>query len=270
MRLTEQGEVLAERYDNRHIAHRHLEQLTWATLLASATPDQPVEPRWRQVISEASQTAQRTYRDLIEQPAFIDYFRRATPIDQIETLPIGSRPSRRRGIASLDDLRAIPYTFAWTQSRQVLTGFYGMGTALQPLVDSDLQLLRTMYQRWPFFRAVIDNAELGLIRFDGAIAERYAQLAGDNAADVHQRIVEEFALAEAAVLAIKQVDVLAEAQPWLRAAFQRRNPDVDLLNLVQCDLLKRCRTLDLEPTSELSLAARQTIQAIASGLRTTG
>ena len=130
LRVTEQGEVVAERYGDPLIAHRHLEQLTWATMLVSAHMEPPPDPQWIARLSAAADEGYRAYRRLVEDPEFPAYFNRATPIEAIESLPIGSRPSRRNQRATLDQLRAIPYTFAWTQSRHLLTGFYGLGSGL--------------------------------------------------------------------------------------------------------------------------------------------
>ena len=130
LRVTEQGEVVAERYGDPLIAHRHLEQLTWATMLVSAQMEPPPDPHWIARLSAAADEGYQAYRRLVEDPEFPAYFNRATPVEAIESLPIGSRPSRRNQRATLDQLRAIPYTFAWTQSRHLITGFYGLGSGL--------------------------------------------------------------------------------------------------------------------------------------------
>ena len=273
IRITEQGEVLAERYDDPAIAYRHLEQVTWATMLVSATEPQPADPAAQRLIEEAAQRSMRAYRALIEDPAFVEYFSEATPIDAIETLPIGSRPSRRGGQRSLGDLRAIPYTFAWTQNRHMITAFFGLGAGLGPAAEEDPELLRRMYADWPFFRGVIDNAELALAKCDIGIAREYAALMEDRgAADrIWSMIESEYQRARRVVLAITGRDELLAGTPWLKRSIEVRNPYVDPLNLIQMELMRRSRDVpeeaDAEPLDEL---LRLTIQGIAAGMRTTG
>ena len=272
LRVTEQGEVLSERYDDPVIAHRHLEQIINATLLVSAGSSQPPEPAWVAAMDELSVASFRKYREFVEHPGFVDYFDHATPISEIETLPIGSRPSRRGQRKSLSDLRAIPWTFAWMQSRHVLPAWFGLGTAVREFVDSndkDWSMLRSMYAAWPMFRALIDNAELALSKADMQIARCYAALVNDQTSDeVWQLVSTEFECSRGAILLIKQVGELLADVDWLRNSVRNRNPYVDPLNLSQITLLKRLRTDDPEP--ELTDLVRLTIQGIASGLRTTG
>ncbi len=131
LRLTEQGEVLADRYDDPDIAHRHLEQVVGSSLLAAGNPSPPPADGWEQLMQQMSSQALRHYRDLVEQPGFVEFFRTVTPISEIEQLPIGSRPSRRKPGGGLADLRAIPWVFSWTQSRCLIPAWYGLGTAMQ-------------------------------------------------------------------------------------------------------------------------------------------
>ncbi|HET6423731.1 MAG TPA: phosphoenolpyruvate carboxylase, partial [Planctomycetaceae bacterium] len=194
LRMTEQGEVLAERYDDPAIAARHLEQVTWATLLVSNRPDQAAPHQWRDLMDHLAEQSYRHYRKLVEHPGFLAYFDQATPISEIERLPIGSRPSRRRERKSLSDLRAIPWTFAWTQSRQFIPAWYGLGTALWDDVQSrhdDWGLLQDMYDRWPLFQAVIDNAILALAKADLGIAQRYAELADRETGQEVWKLIED-------------------------------------------------------------------------------
>lgn len=279
LRMTEQGEVLAERYDDPRIAARHLEQVTWATLLVSNQPEEPTPTEWRELMDHLAEQSYRYYRKLVEHPGFLNYFDQATPISEIERLPIGSRPSRRRERKSLSDLRAIPWTFAWTQSRQFIPAWYGLGTALWDHVqahDNDWGPLQAMYDRWPLFQAVIDNAILALAKADLGIAERYADLLGDRAdgKEVWQLIQEEFHRSQAVVLMITKQPALLAGTPWLQQSIQERNPSVDPLNLIQIELIRRMRTA-MEDGKEdvadrLGQLVRLTIQGVASGLRTTG
>ncbi len=272
LRVTEQGEVLAERYDDPRIAHRHLEQLIEATLMVSVQSDVEQNAEWVSAMTRMADLSLHKYRELVEHPGFLDYFAEATPIGEIETLPIGSRPARRGARTSLSDLRAIPWTFAWTQSRHFLPAWYGFGTAVCGIVDDrdqDWSLLQAMYRDWPMFRALVDNAELALAKADMEIAHLYARLTpGQSSEEIWQLIRNEFQASRAAVLVISEHHDLLSAVDWLSRSIQKRNPYVDPLNLVQVELLRRQRSNDAAP--QLTDLLRLTIQGVASGLRTTG
>jgi phosphoenolpyruvate carboxylase len=278
LRMTEQGEVLAERYDDPHIAHRHLEQVTWATMLVSGAPQPPVEPAWVDRLQGMAEASYKHYRQLVEHAGFLSYFDLATPIGDIERLPIGSRPSRRRDQRSLTNLRAIPWTFAWTQSRHFLPAWYGLGTALMTERRStdDWEPLQRLYITWPLFRAVIDNAVLALAKADMGIARRYAELtpADSPAREVWSLIEAEFQETQAAVLMITREPSLLADTPWLQRSIQERNPSVDPLNMIQIELIRRTRAAvdhgDEATVARLTELTRLTIQGVASGLRTTG
>jgi len=271
LRVTEQGEVLSERYDDPVITHRHLEQIINATLLVSAVPARAPEREWVSAMDSMSKRSFDHYRKLVEHPGFLHYFDHATPISAIETLPIGSRPARRGQRRSLSDLRAIPWTFAWTQSRHLLPAWFGLGTAIEEYAeehDSDWSTLRAMYEHWPVFRAMIDNAELALAKADMQIARSYASLAAETSnRDVWELISREFETSRGTILLVKQNSDLLEDIGWLRSSVLTRNPYVDPLNLCQIDLLSRLRTSDDQQLTDL---VRLTIQGIAAGLRTTG
>ncbi len=261
VRITEQGEVLAERYDDPEVAFRHVEQVAWATLLVSAETTNPIDPAWLDALAKASQASTDCYRALRDDPAFLDYFDKATPINTIETLPIGSRPSRRRGARELQNLRAIPYTFAWTQNRHLLTGWYGLGTGLS-MIDEPTR--RAMYEGWPMFRGMIHNAELALAKCDMQIARHYAELVGgDESLRLYETVLAEYERSRAAVLSTGQHGDLLSGIDWLQRSVKVRNPYLDPLNLIQIELMKRGHN----PQSDL---LRQSVQAIASGLRNTG
>ncbi len=272
VRVTEQGEVLSQRYDDPVIAHRHLEQIINATLLVSVEPERTPESTWLTAMEELSAASFGKYRELVENPGFLHYFDRATPISEIETLPIGSRPARRGQRRELSDLRAIPWTFAWTQSRHILPAWFGLGTAIQAFVDghdTDWSTMRSMYAEWPMFRALIDNAELGLAKADMQIAHLYAILTDDaHSEELWQQISAEFDRSRGAILLTKENKVLLADVDWLRSSVLTRNPYVDPLNLSQISLLTRLRSSDTD--EELTDLARLSIQGIAAGLRTTG
>lgn len=272
LRVTEQGEVLSERYDDPVIAHRHLEQIINATLLVSAMPGRTPDPAWVDAMQTMSEESFRRYRELVEHPGFLHYFDSATPISEIETLPIGSRPARRGQRRSLGDLRAIPWTFAWTQSRHILPAWFGLGSAVRHFADqndSDWTILRAMYRGWPMFRALVDNAELALCKADMKIAHLYASLVEEaSGEEVWQMVSSEFEKSRGAILLIKESNELLAGIDWLRASVLTRNPYVDPLNLSQIQLLRQLRSDNSD--EDLIGLVRLSIQGVAAGLRTTG
>ncbi len=261
VRITEQGEVLSERYDDPEVAFRHVEQVAQATLLVSAQSAETVDPAWIKALETASIESTACYRALRDDPAFLAYFDKATPINTIETLPIGSRPSRRGAARELKGLRAIPYTFAWTQNRHLLTGWYGLGTGLSGI---HLDTRRAMFEGWPMFRGMIHNAELALAKCDMQIALHYAELVGDGRAmRLYDAIEAEYTRTCAIVLSTADRNELLSGIDWLKQSVQVRNPYLDPLNLIQIELMRR----GVDPQGDL---LRQSVQAIAAGLRTTG
>lgn len=268
LRLTEQGEVLSERYDDLPIAYRHLEQVMWGMISVIARPASPPRPEWLELIGQLSERSMVAYRELVEHPLFLDYFANATPINEIENLKLGSRPSRRRGERTLNDLRAIPWVFSWTQARVLLPAWYGLGTGLQ---GADLEKLREMYAEWPFFRATMDNAVLALAKSDLGIARLYAGLVSEETRDaIWGRLHAEHEATRQAVLAVTGTSELLEEVPWLQRSIRIRNPYVDPLNFVQVELFRRLEQAPPEEQEELHALLRLTIQGVASGLRTTG
>jgi phosphoenolpyruvate carboxylase len=283
-RLTEQGEIIASRYANRHLAHRHLEQIASAVLLASSP--EPVEgegevpEKWREAMDVMSNAALRAYRTLVyETPGFMDYWKSVTPLDEITRLSIGSRPaSRQTGSLNLEKIRAIPWVFSWMQSRFNLPGWYGLGSGFDALGASNpkaLSLIRGMYQDWPFFRALIDNAEMSLLKADMGIAALYSQLVPDreSADSIFDRILAEFERTQAAILKVTGHKELLEGEPVIQRSVHLRNPYVDPLNYIQVEMLRRLRALpdsEADQAQALREAVGLTINGIASGLRNTG
>ena len=182
-------------------------------------------------------------RSLIDLPNFVDFFRHSTPISEIEQLPIGSRPSRRRGGNSLNDLRAIPWVFSWTQARCLVPAWFGIGTAIEELLTDPqtLERLQEMYRDWPFFRATIDNAELAMCKTDLGILQRYAELAQDldPQSQIGNLIATEFERSKSVLLTITGNQELLDGTAWLQDSIQMRNRYIDPLNLIQIELLKR-------------------------------
>ncbi len=279
IRITEQGEAIADRFAHPTIAWRYLEQVIGAVILVTAQPERGKEdPRWIETMRDLAQRGYRAYRALVyETPEFLTYFLEATPIDVIGELTIGSRPARRRPGRNIEDLRAIPWVFAWMQSRHTLPGWYGLGSALHSyLQDSSehLAVLQEMYQRWHFFQAMIDNAQMALAKADIQIAGRYATLVSDERIRKHiyARIVEEYQRTRDSILTITGQAELLDNEPLLQQAIRLRNPYVDPLNLVQVGLLRRYRRLpaDSEERAKILDALRLSIVGIAAGLKNTG
>jgi phosphoenolpyruvate carboxylase len=278
LRLTEQGEVIHRKYGIRAIALRNLEQTAAAVLRASLRP-RPAEPReaaWRAIAGELAAAARTHYRALVhEHPDFPAYFRAATPIDVIECLRIGSRPSKRAGSGGVESLRAIPWVFAWAQNRSGLTAWYGVGTALQAAIGAHgREALAEMARDWPFFGTLLDDVEMVLAKSDPAIFERYSQLAadlpeGDLHVRMHPGIAAEFERTRDAVLAIKDETELLSHDRRLALSIRLRNPYVDPISLLQVDLLARWRAAG-RPDDALLHALVATVNGIAAGIQNTG
>jgi phosphoenolpyruvate carboxylase len=278
IKLTEQGEVVSARYANREIAHRELELVTGAVLVSTvgALP-QPAPDRlarFREALDLMTERSAAAYRDLVySDPGFVEFFQTATPIDAIARLQLGSRPARRGGSPRIEDLRAIPWVFAWTQTRILLPGWYGLGSSLRAGRESfGLDLLREMDTAWPFFDALLGNAELALAKADLAIAERYVDLVPPALRErFWPRIVAEYELTRESLLEVTGQAHLLEREPVLQRSIERRNPYVDPLSFIQIDLMGRLRrTTDQAPPDDLLRAILLTINGIAGGLKNTG
>ncbi|MFK7766711.1 MAG: phosphoenolpyruvate carboxylase [Mariniblastus sp.] len=277
IRITEQGEVVSSRYSEPEIAHRHLQQLMHAVLCSTGTrPTVNEIDQWSSVMDSLSQSAYEKYRSLVERDDFLAYFQTASPIDQIGKLNIGSRPSHRRATQTLDDLRAIPWVFAWTQTRTDVPSWYGVGTGFETWLsdgnrDERLNTLQEMYKSWPFFRTLLGNVHLGMGRADMAISHLYASLAGAEGQAVFADIKSEFELSQKHVLQITGGTELLHTEPWLQHSIRVRNPYVDPLNYIQVELLKRLRAEPEGPNSEaIRHALLQSVNGIAAGLQNVG
>lgn len=281
LRLTEQGEVAFARYGHPEIAHRHLEQMLHAVLTASLRDETELAAgpaaEWRETMERLSAAALQAYVSLVhEEPSFLDYFHEATPIEAVTSLRIGSRPARRQGGRKLADLRAIPWVFSWTQSRHGLPGWFGVGTALEREREqggrSALDRLRAMYRGWPFFRSVLDNAQISLGKADRAVARLYDALAAPAVrAAVSGRISGEWERTLAELAAVTRGDLL-EGSPVLRRSIRLRNPYVDPLSFVQVALLRRLRELpeDAPQRDAVQRLVALSINGVAAGLQNTG
>ncbi len=273
LRLTEQGEVINEKYGLRSIALRTLEQMTAAVLHASSRP-RPIDPReagWHAMMDLLAGTSRTAYRALVyDDPLFYDYFRSATPIDVIEQMRIASRPPSRRAGTGVENLRAIPWVFAWMQSRHLLPGWYGLGRGLDAVVDRHgAEATMEMVRDWPFLRALLDDAEMVLAKADMGIAAHYAALAGDSGVDVFAGIRAEYDRTVHALLSLKGTNDILDDDPVLRRSIRLRNPYVDPMSLLQVDLLRRWRATGRQD-SDLFQALLTSVNGIAHGLRNTG
>lgn len=286
LKLTEQGEVIAANYSNPRIARRHLEELAGATLLASVEDqvDRQVaaEVDGRPILDELAATSESAYRALVDAPGFGAFFRRVTPIEELAGMRLGSRPARRpsggdRAGASIDSLRAIPWVFAWSQVRLGLPGWFGLGTALEQYRvahgPAGLGRLARLYQAWPFFESILDNAELALARVDIRTARAYRRLdSSPESAATWAAIEVEFELARTLLGRITGRAGLLDGLPEVQRSLAVRAPYLDPLAELQAHLLGRLRELDpedplVEPVRRL---VQLTVNAIAAGLQATG
>lgn len=283
IKLTEQGEVVADRYANPTIALRHLEQLVNAVLVASSTSHERASARASElsagVLEELAATSRRVYRALVwEDPAFEDYFRAATPIEELSSLALGSRPAARGGAqTSLESLRAIPWVFAWSQSRVNLPAWYGLGSAIaayeQRHGEEGSRHLVDLYRESPFLAGVIDVVEMALAKADMQVAMRYASLAPrPHAWRIWRAVRAEYRRTVAAVLGLTGRARLLDASPTLQRSIALRNPYVDSLSELQVLLLGRLRAMgpDDPERERLRRLVQLTVSGVAAGLQNTG
>lgn len=271
MRVTEQGEMILAKFGLPDLAIRNLELYASAVLESMLLPAPPVQPEWRELMNHLSSIAESSYRDLIERtPEFIDYFRAATPEQELSHLKIGSRPARREATGRIKSLRAIPWTFAWTQTRLHLPAWLGLDRALaQARQEGRLDKLRAMYEQWPFFRSTLDLIEMVLAKSEPRIAAQYDealvpsshQALGEN---LRTRLREMIDL----LLEVTGHQALVENNPVLQRSIRVRNPYVDPINLTQIELLRKFR--ETPDSQELLEALLVTINGIAAGMRNTG
>ena len=274
LRVTEQGEIINEKYGLRGIALRTLEQITGSVALATSISKNPTNDRheWHQMMDVIAEESRRAYRKLIyETPNFYDYFRKATPIDLIERMRIGSRPASRRHQSGIGDLRAIPWVFSWTQARFVLPGWYGVGSGLQKAIDQfGEDAFSEMFKEWYFHKSLADDTEMVLAISDLGIAELYSKLSGD---DLHNEffptIKAEYELTQDLILKYSNHNTLLGGDPTLQRAIMLRNPYVDPMSLIQVDLLARWRESKYEDESIFN-ALLASVNGIAQALQNTG
>jgi len=273
LRVTEQGEIINEKYGLRGIALRTLEQITGSVALATAMPKHRGNdmPEWHEMMDIIAAESRKAYRKLIyETPEFYEYFRKATPIDLIERMRIGSRPSSRRSQSGIEDLRAIPWVFSWTQARFVLPGWYGLGSGLAKAAEQfGDEVFREMFAEWYFMRSLTADAEMVLAKADLGIAELYSRLAGDLHDEFFPIIENEYELTQNLILEYSDHESLLEGDVTLQRAIMLRNPYVDPMSLMQVDLLSRWRASNYED-EDLFTALLASVNGIAQALQNTG
>jgi phosphoenolpyruvate carboxylase len=273
LRVTEQGETIAARYGRPEIARRDREQMVHAVLLGSLIEEGTAKAADEGALDRAAVAARRSYEALIgDRERLARYTVAATPIHEVAALPLASRPAARRPGLSFEELRAIPWVFSWNQSRHGLPGWFGLGSALDAIIaEGGLERAREMYASWPFFHALVDNAQLALARSDIDVASHYARLADAEAPDVFPIIRAEHARTLTHLLAITGASRLLAAWPTIDESVTRRNPYVDVLSHAQIELLRRLRaTEDETARARLRKALFVTINGIAAGLMTAG
>ncbi len=273
LRVTEQGEIINEKYGVRGIALSNLEQMLGALSLVGANDRQPeaIPEHWQAFMATLATASRDKYRELVYQsPTFFDYFREATPIDVIEQMQIGSRPASRRDQRGIEDLRAIPWVFSWTQSRFGLTGWYGLGWGLeQAIATHGLDVAKEMLLQWPFAAIMLQDAETVLAKADLSIAERYSQLSKHHHATFFPGIKEEFERSQTLVLKVLGHAKPLQDDPVLQRSIRLRNPYLDPVSLLQVDLLQRWRATDRQDDN-LRDALFASINGIAQGIQNTG
>ena len=270
-KVTEQGEVIFARYADAEIAARHIEQVAAATLMASAPSNEQrtaaAAEEFAGLAARLDEVSRHRYRALVDAPGFAAWFAQVTPQEEIGLLALGSRPARRGlSLESLEDLRAIPWVFSWTQARINLTGWYGLGSALAAVDDTGL--LRAAYARWPLFSTMIDNVEMSLAKTDPRIARRYLEL-GDRD-ELREAVLEELRLTREGVLRTTGAEEILERKRVLRRAVQLRSPYVDALSLIQLRALRALRSgtaADVDAAQRLLLLS---VNGVAAGLQNTG
>jgi phosphoenolpyruvate carboxylase len=273
LRITEQGEMIQAKFGSSPVAQRQLEIISTAVLQATETPPKPPKnAQWREFMDELSRVSCEDYRSIVfKHPHFISYFRHVTPEEELVNLNIGSRPARRKKGGGVETLRAIPWIFAWTQTRMVLPSWLGVGSGLKHLVNQGhSEELQEMYREWPFFQSTFDLVEMVLGKADMRIATMYADLlaADDNEKRLGALLRTKFDETQQTVLQVTGHHKLCENNSTLRRLIEMRTPYIDPINILQIEVLRRLRK---DPDNQaLRDALLITINGIAAGMRNTG
>ena len=277
IRLTEQGEIIAAKYGNKDAAYYNLETLFSAVIERMNADMVNIDirdiPEIKEMMDEIVEDSYKTYRKLVfEDPNFYNYFFEATPIKEVSSLNIGSRPASRKKITDIGGLRAIPWVFSWSQSRIMLPGWYGVGTAFSNFINKDsrnIDKLRTMYKDWPFFTSLLSNVDMVMSKSDMEIAREYANLCKDDKTkEVYDKILKEWKLTKQVVLDISEHKEFLEDNTYLTKSLENRLQYFNTLNLLQIELIRRARE---EETLESQInTIHITINGVATGLRNSG
>lgn len=272
LRMTEQGEVINQKYGVRVLALRNLELATGATLAHSINPEAPgFTEADREILQTMAVTSRDTYRAMVYQDSgFPAYFRIITPLDVIERLNIGSRPASRRSGEGIENLRAIPWVFSWAQTRIGFPGVFGFGTAIEQAIEQfGIDQMRQLLDKQVLFRALINDVEMVLAKSELGLGRRYSELAPPGQHHYFEAITKEFERAHKGILAVKQIDRLLDDQRVLQRNIRLRNPYVDPIHLLQIDLLRRWRDSGCEDNALLE-SLKDTVKGIALGIQNTG
>ena len=277
IRLTEQGEVIGNKYGNKDAAYYNLEMLVSATInrmITKKKSDTNTSNRYEYIMDQVVKRSYQIYRDLVfGNEHFYDYFFESSPIKAISSFNIGSRPAARKTITEIGGLRAIPWVFSWSQSRVMFPGWYGVGSSFKEFIDENpkenLAFLRKMYKNWPFFQSLLSNVDMVLSKSNMNIAFEYAKLCEDEKVqEIYYTILDEWQLTKNVILAIEDYDELLEENPYLRDSLDYRMRYFNILNYIQLELIKRQRRGELSPDEERLIHV--TINGIATGLRNSG
>ena len=286
IKMTEQGEVVSQKYATPMVAKRNMEQLITAVVWTNLVTNREIKKNpklagWEKLLAQLSQDSFIFYRQLVfETPGFLDFYNQATPISILKITKIGSRPAARSATQSFEQLRAIPWVFSWVQSRYIISAWYGVGHAFKKYMDENpegLDALRQMYKQWPFFTSIIHNLEASLAKADLYIAELYSGIVTDSdlRKNIHEAIEREQQLAVESVLLISGEKELLDYHKVLQESIKLRNPYVDPLNYIQVRFLQEKNQLSDTPSHEAKRAKIDeilllTVNGIASGMKSTG
>ncbi|MCY7153775.1 phosphoenolpyruvate carboxylase [Streptococcus mitis] len=276
IRLTEQGEVIGNKYGNKDAAYYNLEMLVSAAInrmITQKKSDTNTSNRYEAIMDQVVDRSYDIYRDLVfGNDHFYDYFFESSPIKAISSFNIGSRPAARKTITEIGGLRAIPWVFSWSQSRVMFPGWYGVGSSFKEFIDKNpenIAILRDMYQNWPFFQSLLSNVDMVLSKSNMNIAFEYAKLCEDEEVKaIYETILNEWQVTKEVILAIEGYDKLLAENPYLKASLDYRMPYFNILNYIQLELIKRQRRGELSSDQEKLI--HTTINGIATGLRNSG